>query len=183
MKVSKHKVIITALSMALIIVTTLLINTYSNLNTQRETLAHINAKNWESIHRLTENIDHLEINSVEDIENYSNYPYHNGVIYSVSDLLMPSFNEAEFGFLTGSYDALLQALVKELIEDSKKEEAFNLFINMNNSLKEICTFVVIDNADNELDFIDENSELYKELQSKINDFCEKYQAEYESLLA
>ncbi len=175
---SIYKIMVAVLLLALIFVTILLINTSSNLNTQKESLAYINSQNWASIYRISE-----QIGSIENVEDFDNYPYHNGVVYNVSDLLIPSFNEAEFGFLRVCYDALLQDIVNGNLNDNMKEDALKLFMNMNNDLSEICAFVVIDNEGRELDFINENSALHNELKTKINDFVSNYKSEYKDLMS
>lgn len=178
------RVVFTLVCILFIITSCLSLYFFNEMNTAKEQIADDNYSHWHRLLHLTLKLDE-NIKTLEDVSEFG--LYENAIIYATNDYLIPSFNgerTTNFRFLAVRYDSLFQDLARKSMHDQYLQQGFNLFMEMNKELKQICEFVV--NTENEsnkgkLEIINNNSPLNKQLQTKIKEFCDKYDEEIAKL--
>ena len=164
----------------LVIIISLSVVCYNSYNTAKYAkiqIANNNYIEWGNLLQMTDKIQN-NIKSLEDIKDFAFYQ--NTVLYLVSDSLNPSFNGENskcFRFLVTRYDPLMQDLAFKRVPEFYLQEGFDLFMSMNKDLKSICEYVVNskhNQTDVKLEIMKNKSTINKQIQSKINDFCNKY---------
>lgn len=146
------------------------------LNEQR---ADDNISNWNSILQMTRKI-HGSVKTVDDVALFS--LYQNTVLHTISHKLNPEFNGSDVPFLTGMYDPLMQDLsakgANKQVPEALLTDGLELYLQMNTDLNKLCSFVVT-SAENTKEvkymLLKDDSEISREVQTKINDFCIQYQ--------
>ena len=142
-----------------------------------EQLAQKNLDHWANLCQMT--YSGQAKGSVEDIKEQA--LYQNGILFCTAQDLSPAFNHGHSNFLTISYDSFAQDLGRGKFQGGELEqEALDVYQDMNEEINEICTYVM-ENAgeDESADLLDSESVLYRQVQEKIQAFCDKYDEKLE----
>ena len=152
----------------------------------KKRIAEENYNKWEMLYKMTKTVDEQFVKDSDWKQNDKLNLYVNDIISLGIESIEPEIrgvSSETWRFLSIRYLAHFIELAGNYIPDVCKEEAFQIFSDMNKELHEISSLVVesvmdeagTKDADVMLDLIDEKSELYRELKDDITNFCEKYE--------
>ncbi len=148
------------------------INATMQISLYQEEKAQHNLTNWHNLYLMSRTVKH-SVTSTEDIDEAISW-HVNTTVYRAIDGISPDFNYGYYMFFGIEYDMLLKALLYDELSEDEKQEAFSLFIDMNNQLYDLTVFVIELSDEELLELIDENSETYKNLALRIEEFCLEY---------
>ncbi|ONI39947.1 hypothetical protein AN639_01305 [Candidatus Epulonipiscium fishelsonii] len=175
----KKNILTGSLIVIIAIMSVLLSLLYVQNKSMNEELSRDNLGNWTTMFHMTNKIEN-NVKTIEDIKTFA--LYQNTIIHTISDELTPAFQNNElansFAFLSALYDPLMQDLSynekNKDVDDEILSDGFELYIEMNADLKKLCEFVISSAENNPNSLLNPDSHIHKEIQSKIDDYCIKY---------
>lgn len=170
---NKSTKILVAIILALIIVfTAIFIPTYKQYSHFKNETAIKNYNNWCEILNIANQVYNFK--NIDDLKSWRGYI--NGVIYATHSELLPYFHgqPTYTYFLTLTYDSFISDIASENnYSEEKRKEAFSLLKEVSLELQNLCEKILEISEKDKSALIEKNSEIYKEAEKLIQDFCYK----------
>lgn len=170
-KWNKSTRILVAIILTLIIVfTAIFIPTYKQYSYYKNEIAIKNYNNWCEILNIANKV--YNIQNIDDLKLCRGYI--NGIIYATHSELLPSFHgqPTYTYFLTLNYDSFIADIVSNNnYDEEKRNEAFLLLKKVSLELQKLCEKILEISEKDKSALIDSDSEIYKEAEKLIHDFC------------
>lgn len=174
-----QKIICIVLAVLLLLSSAVSVWLYRELKAEREYRAGRYYSNWSRLLTVAnEGSEVIDISSARDF-----YHLQNGIIHTVESDISPSFNNIEgldtyhSSFLTTWFDSFVLDISNAKEDEADTEERLALLKEMCQGLYDICAVAL--NLDDENGYkatqlLDNESEIYKELEKMMKDYAEKY---------
>ena len=170
---NKSTKILVAIILALIIVfTAVFIPTYKQYSYYKNEMAIKNYNNWCEILNIANQVYNFQ--NIDDLKSWRGYI--NGVLCVTHSELLPGFHgqPTYTYFLTLNYDSFIADIVSEnKFSEEKRNEAFLLLKDISLELQKLCEKILKISEKDKSALIENDSEIYKEAETLIHDFCYK----------
>lgn len=175
----KRNYVVFILSLLLVLSVGVGIYYYKEACSWKNQAANDNYEPWYSLGIVASTYD------TEDLEQAIEFghTYNRGILqFGIGGGIYPKFQDSHSGIpFLQQYDSFARDIAEGTYEGEEKEQALQLFREMNESLLEICFYVKehTQTQEEKVEFMNKNSELYKTVEQKNNEFCVTYHQKIE----
>ena len=168
---NKSTKILAIIILALLIVfVAVFIPTYKQYSYYKNEIAVKNYNNWCEILNIANKVYNTK--NIDDLRESRGYI--NGVIYATHSELLPNFHgqPTYTYFLTLNYDSFIADVVSDnTFSEEKRNDAFLVLKDMSLELQKLCEKILKISENDKCALIERDSEIYKEAEKLIQDFC------------
>ena len=164
------KILVTIILALIIVFLAVFIPTYKQYSYYKNEIAVKNYNNWCEILNIANQVYNTK--SIDDLRDSRGYI--NGVIYATHSQLLPNFHgqPTYTYFLTLNYDSFIADVVSDnTLNEEKRNDAFLVLKEVSLELQKLCEKILVISENDKCALIDKDSEIYKEAEKLIHDFC------------
>lgn len=179
MKNKLYKILCVVFAVLFVASAALSVFLYKDLQNERNRKADINLYNWSRVHEMAQTIQ--RVNDTEHARDI--YYLQNGTFFTLDgNSLYPNFDNLDAGtnneyFLTIHLNDFIHMITLAKEVDSDLKERFELLHEIGEKMEKISLKVLEygeKGKTEKLELLDKNSDIYKEIEFEIKEFCNTY---------